>query len=718
MAKKRRSYQVNSSDYNIAGGGGGASGGNVRFMQKDTTAVAGGGAGILYNPGTKNVARPIKMSLEAGLQVTNQQRTDSTVYFEHAFENTSVSASQVNAADELPSGYTTTLPSNMSIDVDTDSGDSDQGYVRIAQTTIDSNATAGTYKFRYKVDQGGWGASYIDYEIDVWPQGTTPTQTNSSVLFNQIIRNTTAKQYLTDTITGSQIVQMTLKDVSGFATGVEPKIETDGRVYVENVGDIVQASASHSFTVEVDLGQYGKFDFTYTENIAYGDPYGARYWGPANARVNANGNFGPLTMAQSDTYHNHAKSSGALRRKVNARDDTSPYLYGDGYGCEFTSNLYAYINDSYALNMSGYQGFGWMGPNGTDNVYWQSGSNYRVGRYRWEVPNGVTSICAVCVGGGSGGAYSWSNDGAGGAGLAWGNGITVTPGEILEIGVGLGRQSESSVSSYGGGPSWVGRYSQGGSGTTILFAQGGGYTGYTNNNPNGQSFNGYTIGGINYWQRGNSYNFNDSRDGGGYGINTSETSSVNGFQYGGGWGQRDDGSRIGGGAGGYMGNNSSYGSSQNGQYGGGGSSYYYSSTYGQGGGGGTGLDGQGARGAHTNSAPRSDTQAGSGYGGSNGSWTSYSEGSANYLGAGGGGSGGSRGNYGQSQYANSEIGGNRTRTGGLHGGGGGGSGTSWGGGNGGPGGVRIIWGTGADGTARSFPYTYCSEKPSMKYNGE
>ena len=73
MAKKRRSYQVNSSDYNIAGGGGGASGGNVRFTQKSTTAVAGGGTGVTYTPGTKQVARPIKTSLEAGLQVTNQQ---------------------------------------------------------------------------------------------------------------------------------------------------------------------------------------------------------------------------------------------------------------------------------------------------------------------------------------------------------------------------------------------------------------------------------------------------------------------------------------------------------------------------------------------------------------------------------------------------------------------------------------------------------------------
>ena len=60
MAKKRRSYQINSGDYNIAGGGGAATG-NVRFMRYDTTAVAAGGVGELYIPGTKQVPNPIKI---------------------------------------------------------------------------------------------------------------------------------------------------------------------------------------------------------------------------------------------------------------------------------------------------------------------------------------------------------------------------------------------------------------------------------------------------------------------------------------------------------------------------------------------------------------------------------------------------------------------------------------------------------------------------------
>lgn len=316
------------------------------------------------------------------------------------------------------------------------------------------------------------------------------------------------------------------------------------------------------------------------------------------------------------------------------------------------------------------------------------------------------------------GAYTWAQDGGGGAGLAWMNGISVTPGEKLQIGVGLGRYSESSNSSYGGGSSWVARdttHSSGGH--TIIYGQGGGYTGHTNNNPNGQTWNGWSISGINSWNKGSAYNYNNSRDGGGYGINTSEGTSVNGFHYGGGQGKRDD-ARVGAGAGGYRGQNTGFGNANEGNYGGGGNAYEYSSTYGQGGGGGVGLDGQGWRGTHGNNNPRNSTQAGSGRGGSGGSWTSYPSGSSNYYGAGGGGSGGSRGNYGQSQYSNSEFSGNRTRSGGLHGGGGGGSGTSWGGGNGAPGGVRIIWGVAPDGTARSFPYTYCSEKPTMQYNGE
>ena len=69
-------------------------------------------------------------------------------------------------------------------------------------------------------------------------------------------------------------------------------------------------------------------------------------------------------------------------------------------------------------------------------------------------------------------------DGAGGGGLAWMNGIEVTPGEMLEIAVGLGRQSESNTSSYGGGNSYLRRTATNptkNQNDCIIFAGGAGY---------------------------------------------------------------------------------------------------------------------------------------------------------------------------------------------------------------------------------------------------
>jgi len=724
MAKKRRSYQVNSTDYNVAGGGGGTSGGNVRMMQKSNTAVAAGGTGILYTPGTKQVPNPLKFNCEAGLAFPTASSTDSTVYFEHAFEapNAQVALVGSNQTDELPTGYSGDQPAGMTFSTSQDTGDGGFGYVQISTATLSSGGATGIYKFRYSVDQGGWSRSYIDYEINVWPANTTPTQANSSILASTIIQNTASPQYLTDTITGSQIQGYTLKDVSGFTTGVTPKVDaTNGKVYVENVGATGTIGATtHAFTVEVDIGEYGKIDYAYSGSVGYGDPYGSVYYGPANARTYFSNNAGPYDEAQTQqSYNNLNKTSGALKRYYNHYSDTSPYSLNDGYGCEFYEQMFSiYNNGNYANDGNK----GWMGPLGDAYDWWNAAANYKTIRYRWNVPNGVNSVCMVAVGGGAGGAYQWSSDGAGGGGLAWMNGVSVVPGETLEIGVGLGRYSESNVGSYGAGNSWVARHSTNASvraGQTIIFAGGGGYQAYNGNSPNGQTYNSWTISGLTQYNRNNTYNFGDSRDGGGWYINATEGVGVNGWHYGGGIGSRDTGNRIGGGAGGYRGDHNNFGSDQPGYGGGGGSGFYYSSTYGQGGGGGTGLDGQGSDGKQGGgSIPRTDAQAGSGLGGSQGAWTSYNNGSANYLGAGGGGSGGSRGNYGQSQYANYEVNGNRTRNGGLHGGAGGGSGTSQGGGNGAAGGVRIIWGVGADGTARSFPYTYCSEKPTMKYNGE
>lgn len=133
------------------------------------------------------------------------------------------------------------------------------------------------------------------------------------------------------------------------------------------------------------------------------------------------------------------------------------------------------------------------------------------GTYVFTVPDGVFSICAVCVGGGgngySGSGFSpgaWGSNGTGGAGagLRWRNNIPVTPGETIPIVVGGPGQSSSiqgkllaeggqhgvfSGSATGGGGNIYGGTGGGGNGGNATLADdrrsagGGGAGGYTGN---------------------------------------------------------------------------------------------------------------------------------------------------------------------------------------------------------------------------------------------
>ena len=66
------------------------------------------------------------------------------------------------------------------------------------------------------------------------------------------------------------------------------------------------------------------------------------------------------------------------------------------------------------------------------------------GVHDWVVPDGVTQVCVVCVGGGARGAPAepfTGGAGGGGGGLRWANGLVVTPGEPIAVTVGKGGDS-------------------------------------------------------------------------------------------------------------------------------------------------------------------------------------------------------------------------------------------------------------------------------------
>jgi hypothetical protein len=271
-----------------------------------------------------------------------------------------------------------------------------------------------------------------------------------------------------------------------------------------------------------------------------------------------------------------------------------------------------------------------------------------VGTTSWTCPEGVESVCVVCVGGGGGG-YAGSSyaRGGGGGGLGWKNNIPVTPGQSYTVTVGAAGER----SSYG-----VEDATSGGDSFFIDLTTVSGQGGDPGGNNKRHTDAGYMSGG--------SY----TGDGGGSGGKGGY-----GYSYCGG----------GGGAGGYTGGGgSAYVSSLTVAYkpglagsgGGGGGGGAGGSSDAAGNGGGVGIYGQGTNGAR---GEGTSANGKNGYGGS-------------------GGQDGGRGGglaQGSSSYVNS---------GGDYGGGGGAADSNSNGehGSGGQGAVRIIWGAG-----RAFPET-------------
>ena len=206
------------------------------------------------------------------------------------------------------------------------------------------------------------------------------------------------------------------------------------------------------------------------------------------------------------------------------------------------------------------------------------------GAYSWTVPTNVTSVCVVCIGAGGGGGTQYANSGGGGGGLAYKNNITVVPGAVWTVNVGVGGDF-AALRQAGGNSSFVSPAS-----VTVCQANGG-------------------------TTSGGNFSVGDGGGNGGAG-----------------------GTFNGGGAGGYAGNGG--GSAQNGSGGGGAGGGAYSSTYGNSGGGGVGPFGQGTSGVSSGYA------AGGGSGGETSSTREnpyYSYGAINSPGGRYGGGGGGPG---------------------------------------------------------------------------
>ena len=140
MAKKRRSYKISSSDYNIAGGGGTtaattSASGFVKIAKGDPNKTNDNHDGFIENGSTVNVM------IDVGIGIPTK---DEYLYYDNAFESQTG-----NYSIEYVSP-TTALPSGISFSNNSDSTDQDMGETRIYGTP--SSGTEGTYSFKLKGD--------------------------------------------------------------------------------------------------------------------------------------------------------------------------------------------------------------------------------------------------------------------------------------------------------------------------------------------------------------------------------------------------------------------------------------------------------------------------------------------------------------------------------------------------------------------------------------
>jgi len=158
---------------------------------------------------------------------------------------------------------------------------------------------------------------------------------------------------------------------------------------------------------------------------------------------------GPLSLADIQT-----EFGGANPISLNE------YYAGGAFVPAGTSGTNGPVPSSGAISISSFYGTSAIIPFG-EAVYTTPGT------YSYVVPAGITSICAVAVGGGGAIAHADAMGAAGGGALSYSNNIPVTSSEALTVVVGVSGRSTATGVAINGGDSSISR-----GGTPLLLARG------------------------------------------------------------------------------------------------------------------------------------------------------------------------------------------------------------------------------------------------------
>ncbi len=434
-------------------------------------------------------------------------------------------------------------------------------------------------------DVSNGGYNYIQPSILMY-YGANKLPGSSSVYLSGTSDNGNGTRYWTTAVLGNGLSQ-SFKFYGGSSNASAHAVTQDssGKIYVagqmNNVPTITKIDSYNNSLTNQGTAWWRKMNTSGRYNDLTADNFGNVYGAIGGAIVKYNSS-GTLLWAKS--------FSGGTVRKIEIIDSilyaistlgpTSIMvgklpITGQGLSnANWTDSTFNYINQDGTsgfttqsdLNSTAPAGAVWGGlvsSNFSTNVSYPTFSQGSItnisvpygdvefttpGTYSWTVPNDVTQVSVLCIGGGGAGNGDGSlGGGGGGAGLGWKNNISVTPGQSYTVVVGdrgAGGSGSNGEDSYFINTSTV---KGGGGGGTVTGSggSGGSYTG--DGGGNGGSGGSTAGGGIYEGGGGGAGGYSGNGGNGGGGDGTTNPQNVGSSGAGG------DGSGGGGGGGAYGG---------------------------------------------------------------------------------------------------------------------------------------------------------------------